>query len=211
MPEIERSVRTKAWLRAVTGRQWEGPPGKYFREVVGKLLHFGRDKLKLRQRTESLYEAGWARAEGSFIGKDQAEALERFQKSEHEKISVALKKETFDDDLAQARAVTDKLRAEIDKVKSETAKNHADATKSLAEAGLLRAQATQLKVNAAIQLIDRLVQEKVWLIADNNGALHLVSLPPNADVSQLFEILIPNETLEGLQVPIPKDDSGSEK
>lgn len=188
MLEAGKQTRLKVWIRAVLPGHWGGKAGRWFRGALIKIARFGRDELKLPEKTKSIRDAAWAHAEGATVGTSQAEALLKWQEAESKRIEVQPRQQTLDDSVQQVRVATEKLKAEAEKAKAETEKLNAEAEK-------LRAEASSLRVDAAIKLVDRLVAARVWIVPDSSGGFHLVPLPKNADVSQLYPELIPEDLL----------------
>ena len=181
-------TRVRAWIRAVPVNVWVSDAGSWFREVLAKLGRFGGETLRLQDRVSTLHEALWQRATVSAAGRENADALLKWQEAENKRILAKVNSETVADKIEQERIVTQKLNAETEKVRAET-------RKVLSEADKLQAEAFSMRIDAAIRLADRLSKARVWIVPEKDGSFRLLPLPKDADVAQFYPELIPGELI----------------
>lgn len=185
MPDV-RPTRIRAWIRAVPVNAWAGEAGSWFRDVLAKIGRFGKKTLRLQDRVSTLHEAVWGRATLLAAGRENVDALLKWQEAENKKILANVNSQTATDKVEQERIITQKLSAETDKIRAET-------RKVVSEADKVRAEAFSIRVDAAIRLADRLSKARVWIIPDKDGSFRLLPLPREADISQFYPELVPSE------------------
>jgi hypothetical protein len=202
MPETSRPTRVKAWVRAVEAKHWAGTAGRWFRETMIAISRFGRSRLRLGQKIDQSYDASWARVEGALVGKDQADALSKWQDAENHRVGASLKRAMLDEKVAQEKIQTDKLRAEAAKAHADAEKTTAETDRVRAEAEKLRAETTRIRIEAAITMADRMAAAKVWVVRDTNGNFRLAPIPEGTDISPLYSELVSKELLDGLNITL---------
>src|SRR4051794_30391032 len=107
MPEVRKASRIRAFVRALPSEEWFGQAGHWFREVIHKVARFGTETLHLDEKLKDSYDAAWIKVEGSFAGKDNADAVLAWQTAENRKIEAKIRSATADDKIHQQRILTD--------------------------------------------------------------------------------------------------------